>query len=80
MDVDVDNGWGWNRHPVATGAAFAAGAAVTSAAIGSVIYSLPPSCSAVVVNGISYQHCGSTWYEPQFAGTSVSYVVVGQPH
>jgi hypothetical protein len=79
-DIDVDNGWGWGGgHPVAAGAAFAAGAAVTSAAIGSVAYSLPAACSVVVVNGISYQHCGSTWYEPQFAGTSVSYVVVGSP-
>ena len=78
-DVDVDNGWGWGGHPVAAGAGFAAGAALTSAAIGSVVYSLPPACSVVSVNGVSYQHCGSTWYEPQFAGTSVSYVVVAAP-
>lgn len=77
-DVDVDNGWNW--HPAAAAAGFAAGAAVTSAAIGSVVYSLPAACSVVVVNGISYQQCGSTWYEPQFAGTSVSYVVVAAPH
>jgi len=44
-----------------------------------VAYSLPPSCTVVVVGGISYQQCGSTWYEPQFAGTSVSYVVVSPP-
>jgi len=80
MDVDVDNGWDWGSHPVATGAAFAAGAALTSAAVGSVVYSLPPSCSTVVVGGVSYQQCGSTWYEPQFSGTSVNYVVVQQPH
>src|SRR5690349_8402085 len=80
MDVDVDNGWDWGNHPVATGAAFAAGAAVTSAAIGSVVYSLPPSCGTVVVGGVSYQQCGSTWYEPQFSGTSVNYVVVQEPH
>jgi hypothetical protein len=78
VDVDVDHGWDW--HPVATGAAVAAGAALTAAAIGSVVYTLPPSCSVVVVGGISYQHCGSTWYEPQFSGTSVSYIVVGEPH
>jgi hypothetical protein len=28
---------------------------------------------------MSYQQCGSTWYEPRFAGTSVSYVVVSPP-
>ena len=79
MNVDVDNGWDWG-HPVARGAAFAAGAALTSAAIGSVVYSLPPSCSTIVVGGVSYQQCGSTWYEPQFSGTSVNYVVVQEPH
>jgi hypothetical protein len=78
MDVDVDHGWDW--HPVATGAAFAAGAAITSAAIGSVAYTIPPSCTTAVVGGVSYQQCGSTWYEPQFSGTSVSYIVVEQPH
>ena len=75
LDVDVDNNW----HPVARAAAWTAGAAVTAAAIGSIAYTLPPSCTTVVVNGMSYQQCGSTWYEPRFAGTSVSYVVVSPP-
>ena len=76
LDGDVDYGW---HHPVAAGAAFGAAAAVTSAAIGSVVYSLPPSCTVTVVNGISYQNCGGTWYEPQFSGTSVEYTVVSAP-
>jgi hypothetical protein len=75
LDVDVDRNW----HPVATGAAFAAGAAITSAAIGSVVYSLPSSCTVTVADGVSYQQCGSTWYQPRFYGTSVSYVVVRAP-
>lgn len=75
LDVDVDRNW----HPVATGAAFAAGAALTSAAIGSVVYSLPSSCTVSVVDGVSYQQCGTTWYQPRFYGTSVSYVVVKTP-
>jgi hypothetical protein len=75
VDVDVDNNW----HPVARAAAWTAGAAVTAAAIGSIAYALPPSCTTVIVGGMSYQQCGSTWYEPQFAGTSVSYVVVSPP-
>ena len=77
VDVDVDHGWGgygWG----AAAAGFAAGA-LTSAAIGSVVYSLPASCTAVVVNGITYQQCGSTWYQPQFVGSSVEYIVVNQP-
>jgi hypothetical protein len=52
---------------------------VTAAAIGSIVHSLPPSCAAVVVNGVTYQQCGSTWYQPQFVGTTASYVVVTAP-
>jgi len=31
------------------------------------------------VNGFAYQQCGSTWYQPQFAGTTTTYVVVNAP-
>lgn len=75
VDVDVDRGW----HPVARAAAWGTAAAVTAAAIGSVVYSLPPSCVVTVVNGISYQQCGGAWYAPQFEGSTVSYVVVSPP-
>jgi hypothetical protein len=72
--------WG---HPVAAGAAagVAAGVAgaVTSAALGSTVAVLPPSCSTVVVDGIGYSQCGSTWYEPYYSGTTVQYMVVSPP-
>jgi len=32
-----------------------------------------------VVNGITYQNCNGTWYEPSFSGSSVSYTVVNAP-
>lgn len=74
------HGGGWyNDHPVATAAAVTATAVVTAAVVGSIVYSVPPSCSAVSVNGVVYQQCGSTWYQPQYAGTSVQYVVVNPP-
>ena len=38
----------------------------------------PPSCVPVVINGITYQ-CGSTWYQPQYAGSTVQYVVIAPP-
>jgi hypothetical protein len=84
IDVDVDNDWNdfdndWDDHPVARGAAFGAAAAITAAAIGSMVYSLPPSCSPMVVNGLTYQNCGGSWYQPQYAGTQVTYVVVNPP-
>ena len=78
VSVDVDR-HGWGYHPIATGVAVGATAAVTAAVIGSVVYSLPPSCSSVVVNGIGYQQCGSAWYQPQYAGSNVTYVVVNPP-
>jgi hypothetical protein len=81
-DVDVDRRYdgvgGCCYHPVARTAAVTA-AAVTTAAVGSVVYSIPASCSAVTVNGFTYQQCGSTWYQPKFSGSSVSYVVVNAP-
>jgi hypothetical protein len=82
IDVDVDHHYGGyygGYHPVATAAAVTAAATVTAAAIGSIVYSLPRSCSAVVVNGFTYQNCSGTWYQPQYAGSQVTYVVVNPP-
>jgi Ni/Co efflux regulator RcnB len=77
IDIDVDNDWDHHHHhPIATGVAIGAAAAVTSAVIGSIVYTLPPACSTVVVNGIAYSQCGNVWYQPQYVGTSVQYVVV----
>jgi len=83
VNIDVDRGWdnnGWNYHPVAAGIAFGAAAAVTSAVVGSTIYSLPPSCSTVYYSGVSYAQCGNVWYEPRYAGSSVNYIVVNPPY
>jgi hypothetical protein len=72
-----NGGWGnrWD-HPVAAAAVVGATAAVTAAAIGSVAYSLPPDCGTMY-NG--YYQCGETWYQPQYEGTDVQYVVVNPP-
>jgi hypothetical protein len=37
------------------------------------------SCSSLVVNGMTYQRCGSTWYQPSYQGGSVTYIVVSPP-
>ena len=78
IDVDVDHDWD-HHHPVATAAAVGTAVAVTSAVVGSIVRSLPPNCQTIVVNGISYSQCGGTWYQPQYAGTTVQYVVVNPP-
>ncbi len=36
--------------------------------------------SQVVVNGITYATCGSTWYQPIYQGGQVSYEIVSPPH
>ena len=81
VDVDYHDDH-WNRyddHPFATAAAVTAGVAVTSAVIGSIVNSVPPSCVTTVINGMAYQQCGSTWYEPRYSGTTVQYVVINPP-
>ncbi|HTS05626.1 MAG TPA: DUF6515 family protein [Candidatus Eisenbacteria bacterium] len=81
-DVDVHGGYyggGCCYHPVATAAAVTATAMVTAAVIGSMVNTLPPSCTVVMINGLTYQQCGNTWYQPQFVGTSTTYVVVAAP-
>jgi hypothetical protein len=65
-------------HPN-TAAVVATTAIVTAAVIGARVNTLPPACSVVIVNGLTYQHCGSSWYQPQFVGTSTTYVVVAAP-
>jgi hypothetical protein len=85
INVDVnhrgccDNDWDDHHHPIATGMAIGATAAITSAVIGSMVTTLPPACTTTVINGIGYSNCGGTWYQPQYVGTSVQYVVVTQP-
>ena len=82
IDVDVDRHHGccYHDHHDGIGVVGAVAAvAVTAAVIGSVVNTLPPSCTVVMVNGFAYQQCGSTWYQPQFVGTTTSYVVVTAP-
>lgn len=67
-------------HPVATAAAVTATAVVTAAVVGSMVRTIPPSCSAVQYNNMTYQQCGNTWYQPQYSGSSVQYIVINPPY
>jgi hypothetical protein len=74
-DIHAD----WDRHhyhPVATGVAVGAAAAITAAAIGSVVYSLPAGCGYRTINGVRYYECGGVWYEQRYSGSQLTYVVV----
>lgn len=70
------NGW-YGYHPYG---ALAAGAVVGAAVIGSIAYSLPDNCNMMSVGSMTYQQCGSVWYQPQYVGTQVQYVVVNNPN
>jgi hypothetical protein len=71
-----NNGWDNDYHPIATAAAVTATVAVTSAVIGSMVNTVPPSCVPVNYGGMVYQQCGTTWYQSQ----GPQYVVVNPPY
>jgi hypothetical protein len=71
---DWDDWWGY----AAAGAAVVAGAYAVGTVISATTYS-SMSCSKVIVNGITYSQCGSTWYQPVYSGSDVTYVVINPP-
>jgi hypothetical protein len=72
-------GGGCCYHPVATAAAVTATAVVTAAVVGSIVDRPPAGCVTQVINGLAYQQCGNTWYQPQMSGTTTTYIVVNPP-
>jgi hypothetical protein len=70
----------YRPRPVARAVVATAAVVATVAVVGSVVNSLPPSCSTVMVGNVTYQQCGSSWYQPRYAGSQVTYVVVNPPH
>jgi hypothetical protein len=76
INVDVDQGYGGWDHPVAGAMVVGGAIAVTAAAIGSIVTTVPVGCVPVNYGGMIYQQCGSTWYQPQ--GTQ--YVVINPPY
>jgi hypothetical protein len=81
VDVHVNHYGGgyyyYDRGP-SVGAVVAASVA-TAIVVGTVVASLPPSCTTIIANGIAYQNCGGTYYQPRYQGSSVTYVVVNRP-
>jgi hypothetical protein len=68
-----------NYRPVARAAVTTAAVVGTAAIVGSMVRTLPPSCTSTMVGNVAYQQCGSTWYQPQYSGSQVTYVVVNPP-
>ena len=60
---------------------FYVGAAVGAASVRTTTYitTLPCTTTAVVVNGVSYYSCTSTWYQRSYSGSQVTYITVAAP-
>jgi hypothetical protein len=76
-NVNVNHGYYYNSGPSVAGVV--AATVVTAVVVGAVVSSLPPNCTTLVANGIAYQNCGGHYYQPQYQGSSVTYVVVNHP-
>lgn len=77
-NVYVNNrGYGYDRwgHPVAA----AVGVAAAAVAVGTMVAALPKGCTTTRVGNVTYQQCGSTYYQPVYQGSTVQYVVVQAP-
>ncbi len=50
--------------------------------VGSIVTAstMPRSCKRVIVSGIRYRQCGSSYYQPHYKGDTVVYQVVNSPH
>ena len=85
VDIDVDGhgryGYDDHYHPIATAAAVTATVAVTAAVVGAIMTpaQMPTSCVQVLRYNTTYMQCGSTWYQPQYQGSDVTYIVVEAP-
>jgi hypothetical protein len=67
------------RRSVGYGAAVATTAvvgttAVVAATSAARLTALPPGCVSTVYGGVSYQQCGSTYYQPVYDGPNLVYV------
>jgi len=78
VDVDVYHRGGYYNHGPSVAGVVAASVA-TAIVVGSIVNTLPPSCSTMIVNGFAYQNCGGVYYQPQYQGSSVTYIVVNHP-
>jgi hypothetical protein len=73
-DIDLDVDQAWDARPSRIAAE-----STTPGPAGSIVYARPGPCTAGGRLGAIYYHCNGVWYEPRFAGASITYVVVNPP-
>jgi hypothetical protein len=49
------------------------------AEVGTVVNDIPEDCKPETVNEINYKICGVNWFEPQYSGTEIEYIIVDPP-
>lgn len=89
--VVVDDGWNWGSFAAGAAAGAVTTAAVAAAtrpstttvvaapAVGTVVTTLPGSCSTVSSGGTVIYNCSNVYYHPYYQGTSLVYQVVIHP-
>jgi hypothetical protein len=80
---DYHGGCCYHGYGYSSGGAFAVGA-LTGLALGTAVTAAQFNASTaaktpVVVNNVTYYQVGSTWYQPQYQGGQLTYVVVSPP-
>jgi hypothetical protein len=88
IDDEHDDNWDRHHYDGDGDGDFLAGAIVGGAIVGTAaavststtyVTVLPCTASVVVVQGVSYYNCASTWYQRGYAGSQVTYITVGPP-
>ena len=69
-------GYGYPAYPAG---GVAAGMAIGSTMTAAAFNQQKASCTTLIVNGMTYYQCGSTWYQPSSQGGNVTYIVVSPP-
>ncbi len=84
IDDELDDNWDHDDDDFFAGVVVggvlggAAASASTSTSTTYIVH-LPCTTSAVVVDGVSYYNCSSTWYKRVYSGSQVTYVAVNAP-
>ncbi len=79
---ELDDRWDDNDDffaGVVVGGAVVGAAASSTSTSTTYIINLPCTTTAVVVDGVSYYNCSSTWYQRGYSGSQVVYIAVDAP-
>ncbi len=86
LDDRWDSCWNCYHYPhdhfvtgVVVGGAVVGTAAAVAGSTTTVVTTLPCTATSIVVNGVTYFSCGTTWYRRSYSGSQVTYIIVDPP-